>query len=518
MDPLLQTYDIYQLKAIANDLKITPCGDRRKRETWIQAIRKAERIAKLAEVCCEPTDKTSSELEAETAKVDAPPKNHKLKVLTSNKSDEHYTPKNIIDAAREVMGEIDLDPMSCERANKTVRAAKFYSKKDDSLVKPWSGRIWLNPAFSLADEAVQKLLQSYMCGVTMEAILLIKAAPDTARHQMLAALPFCEVRGRLKFIADNNNHPAPFAVLIFYLGKNFPKFREVFSKFGNIRLGTIQVDELEKDRQELSAKVMQLELQLAKKSEASILPDRRMDWLEDSICDRVEEAESRLKAFDIDCDIPRFQILSRQRIEWTAKLEILKSLQKSIDSINVSFFDDRQIERPPRKKLEEIEGWRSEFSVGKLVQSGDLVTSIKRYSRIKDEWIAICRIRAKGENYAEIGREFYLRTEELLRDFVPYESIEELLPYRLGSIRTTKELKSIFRGLKIPTTPSLHSELLAPDKSIWQAFRERNTGRCAIKWCCEVLPNGDSRSPRIPQKNDRPKKAATNLNSFVKYA
>ena len=435
-----------------------------------------------------------------------PPREAKaLRTLTSSKSDEHYTPQNIINAAREVMGKIDLDPMSCKQANKIVKATKFYDKETDGLRQPWFGKVWLNPAFSLADEAVANLLQAYLVGVATEALLLIKAAPDTNRHQMLAPLPFCEIRGRVKFIADNNNHPAPFAILVFYLGKNFPKFKEVFGKFGNIRLGQNQVDELESDRRDLLAKVAELQLQLAKKSDAD---DRRLDWLEDDICNRTEEAESRLKAFDIDCDIPRFEILSRQRVEWTAKLEVLKSLQKSIDSINLSFFGDRQINRPPRPKIEEIEGWRSEFGVGKLVQSGDLVASIKQFSRVRGEWIAICQIRARGESYSEMGREFYLSTKELFTDFMPYKSPENLSPYRLGSVRSSKELKRLFRNLHLP---NYLTEVAAPNGSVWQAFKERDSSRCAIMWRCEVLPNGDSRVPRIPQKNDRPE-AAIKLN------
>lgn len=432
---------------------------------------------------------------------------NKLKVLTSSKSDEHYTPANIISAAREVMGAIDLDPMSCKAANKTVGAEKFYSKEDNGLGKPWVGRVWLNPAFSLANEAVSKLIQSHLAHETTEAILLIKAAPDTTRHQLLAALPFCEWRGRIKFIADGNSQVAPFATLIFYLGNNFPKFREVFGKFGNIRLGQKQVDELEGDRRDLLAKVASLQLQLAKKSEADA-PDRRLDWLGDDICDRIFTTESRLKAWNIDHDIPHFEILSRQRIEQTARLELLKSVQKSIDSINISFFGDRPIEVYHRPKLEDIEGWRSEFAIGKLVQSNDLTVEIKRYSRVKDEWISHCQIRAKGEShnqtYSRIGTEFYIRVGELFQDFTPYDyefNKEKTPSYRLGSVRSTKEFKSMFPGVKIPTILSAYStEITTPDKSIWQAFKERNTERCAITWRCEVLPNGESRIPRIAQK------------------
>ena len=426
---------------------------------------------------------------------------HNLKVLTSCKSDEHGTPHFLAKAAREVMGAIDLDPMSNIEAQKIIQAQNFHTKEDDGLTKPWVGRIWLNPAFSMADEAVAKLIGSYEVGVATEAILLIKAAPETKRHQSLAAYPFCELNKRVKYVAEGNKDQAPFSTLIFYLGSNFPKFREIFSKFGNIRLGQKQVDELENDRRNLLAKVAQLELQLAKKSEAGET-DRRMDWLEDDICDRITATEIRLNAWNVDHDIPQFEILSRQRVQETVRLEELKSLQKRIDSINIGFFGDRQIERTVRPKLEEMEGWRPEFSVGKLVQAGDLAVEILRYSRIKDEWICIARIREKGESYSEVGQNFYLRIGELFADFIPYK-FEDSPSYRLGSIRTTKELKSMFRGVKIPNTAISHStEVVASDGSIWQAFKER-TERCAIKWRCEVLPNGDSRIPRIAQKNDR---------------
>ena len=54
--------------------------------------------------------------------------------------DEWYTPGDIIERARAVLGEIDLDPASNAHAQKTVRAKRFYTKDDDGLSKPWSGR------------------------------------------------------------------------------------------------------------------------------------------------------------------------------------------------------------------------------------------------------------------------------------------------------------------------------------------------------------------------------------------
>ncbi len=182
----------------------------------------------------------------------------RLKVFGSCKTDEHNTPKFLTDAARLVMGGIDLDPMSNAIANRTIRAHQIYTKQDDGLSQKWLGRIWLNPPFSLADRAVEKLIASYESGDVFEAILLIKSAPDTKRHQSLYPYPFCDLNGRLKFEAEGNKQSAPFATVLFYLGPNFPRFREIMSPHGRVHLGQRLTEELEGDRRRLRNEVAAL--------------------------------------------------------------------------------------------------------------------------------------------------------------------------------------------------------------------------------------------------------------------
>lgn len=62
-----------------------------------------------------------------------------------SKTVEHYTPAPIVEAARATLGAIDLDPASCPLANETVRAARIYDRIEDGLLRPWSGRVFLNP-------------------------------------------------------------------------------------------------------------------------------------------------------------------------------------------------------------------------------------------------------------------------------------------------------------------------------------------------------------------------------------
>jgi hypothetical protein len=65
----------------------------------------------------------------------------------SSASNEHYTPRIIVEVAREAMGSIELDPASCELANReNVRAARFFTKEDDGLSRPWDAKtIFVNP-------------------------------------------------------------------------------------------------------------------------------------------------------------------------------------------------------------------------------------------------------------------------------------------------------------------------------------------------------------------------------------
>ena len=60
---------------------------------------------------------------------------------------ERYTPSALIDAVRQVFGEIDLDPASSNEANKVVQAKSFFTKRTNGLKKRWRGRVFLNPPF-----------------------------------------------------------------------------------------------------------------------------------------------------------------------------------------------------------------------------------------------------------------------------------------------------------------------------------------------------------------------------------
>lgn len=70
-------------------------------------------------------------------------------------NDELYTPKFIFDALKI---DFDLDVCAPEQGPLHTPAHKWYSLKDDGLVKPWFGRVWMNPPYSNPGVWVDKWL------------------------------------------------------------------------------------------------------------------------------------------------------------------------------------------------------------------------------------------------------------------------------------------------------------------------------------------------------------------------
>src|SRR5215472_4050984 len=89
---------------------------------------------------------------------------------------EWFTPPDILEAAYEVLGAIDLDPASsdAQQALSPVKAAKYFTVENNGLDRSWCGRVWCNPPYARGwiDRFVIKTTQSYRTGEMHAGILL----------------------------------------------------------------------------------------------------------------------------------------------------------------------------------------------------------------------------------------------------------------------------------------------------------------------------------------------------------
>jgi ParB family chromosome partitioning protein len=183
-----------------------------------------ERIVQAAAFAASEPQKAKALLSA--------PKAH---VANNSGDNEWYTPAEIIKAARQVMGGLDLDPASSEEANAVVKAATFYTAEQDGLKQTWKGTVWLNPPFAgeLIGRFAQKLVDSEQVA---QAVVLVNNATETRWFQLLLtkAACLCLPAGRVKFW-----HPRKVATplqgqAILYFGPHKGKFHAQFKHFGAV--------------------------------------------------------------------------------------------------------------------------------------------------------------------------------------------------------------------------------------------------------------------------------------------
>ena len=156
---------------------------------------------------------------------------------THDNDDEWYTPPEVVEAARQALGGIDLDPASCDVAQETVRAAQYYTKADDGLSRPWAGRVFLNPPFSVKAgkaEFVAKLVGHYVSGDVTAAVLVTSvdfggawAAP--LRKHVAAT---CLGQGRTKFHHPEKSNDPALPSAFHYFGPDVARFAEAFEPLG----------------------------------------------------------------------------------------------------------------------------------------------------------------------------------------------------------------------------------------------------------------------------------------------
>lgn len=154
-------------------------------------------------------------------------------------SNEWYTPVEFIEAARRVMGSIDLDPASNDEAQAFIKAGNYYTKETNGLSQTWKGNVWLNPPYADPLPWVAKLTSSFEEGTVTSGILLVNTANSPQWSRLLWHGPYtvCLLNRRVSFWRPDRMDTRGTAQdqMIWYVGNNAEQFNAVFSQYGAIR-------------------------------------------------------------------------------------------------------------------------------------------------------------------------------------------------------------------------------------------------------------------------------------------
>jgi hypothetical protein len=175
------------------------------------------------------------------------PVNNAVYINQTSGDVEYYTPGEIIEPARRVMGAIDLDPASSALANTTVRARRYFTKATDGLRQQWYGKVWMNHPFGRDDNPkwINKLCAEYAAGRVIQACCITFAATSEEWFQPLFAYPMCFLCPRTNYYLPDGSKKTGVTKgsVVTYLGANVIGFVQEFDGLGSIMLPASRVSQ-----------------------------------------------------------------------------------------------------------------------------------------------------------------------------------------------------------------------------------------------------------------------------------
>jgi len=120
-------------------------------------------------------------------------------------SAEWFTPPSIFEALG--IG-FDLDPAAPVGGVPWVPAAAHFSRKDDGLARPWTGRVWLNPPYGRDVGGWMRRMVAHGDGL---ALLFARTDTRWFAQSMAHATAVCFIAGRLRFRRGDGRPAGPAA-------------------------------------------------------------------------------------------------------------------------------------------------------------------------------------------------------------------------------------------------------------------------------------------------------------------
>ncbi len=164
--------------------------------------------------------------------------------LHSKKTVKWGTPTHIIELARILLdNEIHLDPATSLEFNQLVKALLIYTDKDNGLLQPWGGNVFVNPPGGLIVEFWEKLIKeiqggevekAFWVGFSIEQLCLLSDQPMGPQDFSL-----CVLRKRLDFNTEqlNPGGSPSHGNYVVGLGVDHEEFERLFSKLGKVTRG-----------------------------------------------------------------------------------------------------------------------------------------------------------------------------------------------------------------------------------------------------------------------------------------
>jgi ParB family chromosome partitioning protein len=162
-------------------------------------------------------------------------------VTFNSGEEEWYTPTEVVELVRRVLGDIDLDPCSTAEANKLVGARKFFTKEQDGLRQQWRGRVFMNPPYgSSLWEWAEKFAESFTDGDVTQGCVLVNNATETGWFAKLAEVAgaLCFTAQRLRYWHPDRDDTATGlqGQAVLYFGENVEVFAREFVTLGTVWL------------------------------------------------------------------------------------------------------------------------------------------------------------------------------------------------------------------------------------------------------------------------------------------
>ena len=153
----------------------------------------------------------------------------------------YYTPIEIVAAARETMGIIELDPFSSAEANKRVGAIRYFTPKEDGFKQPWiTPAFWMNHPFGRAtnEPCIAKAVAEFSSGNAIQGCCITFAATSERWFQPLLRFPQCFLSPRTNYFLPDGTKKVGVTKgsVVTYFGNDPDAFHRAFRHLGVVKV------------------------------------------------------------------------------------------------------------------------------------------------------------------------------------------------------------------------------------------------------------------------------------------